>query len=141
MYDNAGEQVVNVADAADLGELLALCAESSAANNRAFNCVGERGITLHGLARLACKAAGVDARNFVVHYSPEEAGVDPKQAFPYRSGAHFFAEPRNAKELLGWRQERALETTFAERWQEYKQLRDQSKIDFSLDDKLLSVAK
>jgi len=134
-----GEQVVNLCDASDLGNMAALAAENGNAHNRAFNCVGERGVTLNGIAKLCAHAAGSEPN--IVHYDPDKAGVDPKKAFPFRSGAHFFAEPRNAVELLGWRQQHSLQSTLQNRWAEYKQIRDQSEVDFSMDDQIFTVAK
>ena len=44
------------------------------ARNQIFNCVGDRAVTLDGMARLCAAAAGVD-KPTIVHYNPKKARV------------------------------------------------------------------
>lgn len=133
-------QLVNLWHASDLGKMMAMAADSDAAKNQIFNCVGDKGVTLDGIAKLCAKAVNGESQQADIrHYSPENLGIDPREAFPFRANWHFYAEPRKAKELLGWQPETSLEHTLRERYQEYKETRDQGKVDFSMDDNILSA--
>ena len=89
-----------VAHAEDLATMLAAAVGNPAADGQIFNAVGDRGISLDGMAKLCAKVAGAEAQ--IVHYDPKGVeGVDVKKAFPFRP-VHFYAEPRAAKRLLGW---------------------------------------
>ena len=96
----SGVQMTVVAHAEDLATMLAAAVGNPAADGQIFNAVGDRGISLDGMAKLCAKVAGAEAQ--IVHYDPKGVeGVDVKKAFPFRP-VHFYAEPRAAKRLLGW---------------------------------------
>lgn len=55
---------------------------------------------------------------------------------------HFYAEPRAAKEILGWSGTSNLPEDLKERYAEYVKIgRDKKEIKFELDDKILAALK
>lgn len=55
---------------------------------------------------------------------------------------HFYAEPRAAKEVLGWTSTTNLPEDLKERFQEYVKIgRDKKDLKFELDDKILESLK
>ena len=57
-------------------------------------------------------------------------------------GQHFYAEPRAAKEKLGWKSSTNLPEDLKERFEEYVAIgRDKKDIKFELDDKILELLK
>lgn len=55
---------------------------------------------------------------------------------------HFYAEPRAAKEILGWTGTTNLQEDLKERFDEYVKIgRDKKEIKFELDDKILASKK
>lgn len=134
-----------------------------AASCNIFNCVSDRAVTLDGMAKLCAAAAGKTVK--IVHYDPKAIGVDAKKAFPFRNmvnqtqqklfsfidqfykpvivwSQHFYAEPRAAKEILGWESKTNLPEDLKERFEEYVKIgRDEKEMKFELDDKILEALK
>jgi len=137
----AGVQLTVVAHSEDIAAMLAAAvAQPEAASGRIFNAVGDRAVTLDGMARLCAAAAGVEKPS-IVHYDPKAVGVDVKKAFPFRP-VHFYAEPRAAKAALGWAPKWSLEAALAERWAFYVASgRGKKEKSFEEDDKALASAK
>lgn len=55
---------------------------------------------------------------------------------------HFYAEPRAAKEIMGWKSTTNLPEDLKERFEEYVKIgRDKKDIKFDLDDKILDALK
>lgn len=55
---------------------------------------------------------------------------------------HFYAEPREAKEVLGWNPTTNLPEDLKERYEEYVKIgRDKKDIKFEIDDKILEALK
>lgn len=55
---------------------------------------------------------------------------------------HFYAEPRAAKEILGWKGTTNLPEDLKERFEEYVKIgRDKKEMKFELDDKILKSLK
>ena len=134
----SGWQMSNIAHAEDLGYMMALAVGNPAASGQVFNCVNDKGITLDGMVHLCAKACGVTDYQ-IVHYDPEEKGVEVKKAFPFRP-VHFYADPRKARELLGWGATHSYEEFLAARFQEYQASgRAQADLSgkFKLDDQIL----
>ncbi|CAO2833601.1 unnamed protein product [Amaranthus hypochondriacus] len=132
----SGMQLTNISHVKDLSSMLTLAVENpSAASGNIFNCVSDRAVTLDGMAKLCAQAAGRSVK--IVHYDPKEVGVDAKKAFPFRN-MHFYAEPRAAKDILGWQSATYLPDDLKERFEEYVKIgRDKKDIKFELDDKIL----
>ncbi|RCV10071.1 hypothetical protein SETIT_2G082400v2 [Setaria italica] len=133
-----GMQLTNIAHVRDLSSMLALAVENpGAAAGKIFNCVSDRAVTLDGMARLCAAAAGAAVE--IVHYDPAAVGVDAKKAFPFRN-MHFYAEPRAAKEALGWASTTNLPEDLKERYAEYAASgRGDKDMAFDLDDKILGA--
>uniref|UniRef100_J3MJF5 NAD-dependent epimerase/dehydratase domain-containing protein n=2 Tax=Oryza brachyantha TaxID=4533 RepID=J3MJF5_ORYBR len=138
LIPGSGMQLTNITHVRDLSSMLALAVESpGAAAGRIFNCVSDRAVTLDGLAKMCAAAAGAAAD--IVHYDPAAVGVDAKKAFPFRN-MHFYAEPRAAKEVLGWTSTTRLPEDLKERFAEYAGSgRGEKEMSFDLDDKILAA--
>ncbi|KAE9463886.1 hypothetical protein C3L33_04102, partial [Rhododendron williamsianum] len=136
----SGMQLTNISHVRDLSSMLTLAVEnSSAASGNIFNCVSDRAVTLDGMAKLCAKAAGLPVE--ILHYDPKAIGVDAKKAFPFRI-MHFYAEPRAAKDILGWQASTNLPEDLKERYEEYVKIgRDKKPMKFEIDDKILESLK
>lgn len=135
-----GLQVTNISHVRDLSSMLALAVEKpDAANGTTFNAVSDRAVTFNGLVKLCAAAAGKEAK--IVYYDPKAIGIDAKKSFPFRN-MHFYAEPRAAKEKLGWKNSTNLPEDLKERFEEYVSIgRDKKDIKFELDEKILESLK
>ncbi|KAM3382388.1 chloroplast stem-loop binding protein of 41 kDa a, chloroplastic [Capsicum galapagoense] len=140
LIPGSGMQLTNIAHVRDLSSMLTLAVQNpAAASGHIFNCVSDHAVTLDGMARLCAKAAGTSIE--IVHYDPKAVGVDAKKAFPFRN-MHFYAEPRAAKEILGWSATTNLPEDLKERFEEYVKIgRDKKEMKFELDDKILESLK
>ncbi|KAE8676772.1 Chloroplast stem-loop binding protein of 41 kDa a [Hibiscus syriacus] len=136
----SGMQLTNIAHVRDLSSMLTLAVEKpEAAASNIFNCVSDRAVTLDGMARLCAEAAGLPVE--IVHYDPKAAGIDARKAFPFRN-MHFYAEPRAAKDILGWEGTTNLPEDLKERFEEYVKVgRDKKPMKFEIDDKILDALK
>ena len=130
-----GTQITSVTPVEDLTDMLAAAVGNPASYNKLFNCVGERTVTLDGMVELCAKTAGVEAK--IVHYDPDAIGVEVKKAFPFRP-VDSYAEPKAAKELLGWAPKVDLEKALAERYEFYTTSgRAGKEMTFELDDQII----
>ncbi|PIN25856.1 UDP-glucose 4-epimerase/UDP-sulfoquinovose synthase [Handroanthus impetiginosus] len=136
----SGMQLTNIAHVRDLSSMLTLAVEKpEAASGKIFNCISDRAVTLDGMARLCAQAAGLPVE--IVHYDPKALGIDARKAFPFRN-MHFYAEPRAAKEILGWSGTTNLPVDLKERYNEYVKIgRDKKEMKFELDDKIIAAVK
>ncbi|XP_020584826.1 chloroplast stem-loop binding protein of 41 kDa a, chloroplastic, partial [Phalaenopsis equestris] len=136
----SGMQLTNISHVRDLSTMLFLAVtDPVASSHKIFNCVSDRAITFDGLVKLCAQAASLEAK--IVHYDPKSVGVDAKKAFPFRN-MHFYAEPRKAKEILGWRSTTNLPEDLKERFDEYVSIgRDKKQLQFDIDDKILEFLK
>ncbi|XP_059625864.1 chloroplast stem-loop binding protein of 41 kDa a, chloroplastic [Cornus florida] len=136
----SGMQLTNIAHVRDLSSMLTLAVENpAAASGNIFNCVSDRAVTLDGMAKLCAQAAGLPVE--IVHYDPKAVGFDAKKAFPFRN-MHFYAEPRAAKDNLGWCGTTNLPEDLKERFAEYVKIgRDKKAMQFEIDDRILESLK
>ncbi|KAJ0255010.1 Chloroplast stem-loop binding protein of 41 kDa a [Hirschfeldia incana] len=136
----SGLQLTNISHVRDLSSMLTSAVTNpEAASCNIFNCVSDRAVTLDGMAKLCAAAAGKTVE--IVHYDPKAIGVDAKKAFPFRN-MHFYAEPRAAKDILGWESKTNLPEDLKERYEEYVKIgRDKKEMKFELDDKILEALK
>ncbi|EEF41706.1 NAD dependent epimerase/dehydratase, putative [Ricinus communis] len=112
----SGMQLTNISHVRDLSSMLTKSVENpEAAGGNIFNCVSDRAVTLDGMAKLCAQAAGLPVE--IVHYDPKAVGIDAKKAFPFRN-MHFYAEPRAAKDILGWQSTTNLPEDLKERFDE-----------------------
>ncbi|KAJ7522899.1 hypothetical protein O6H91_18G030700 [Diphasiastrum complanatum] len=135
-----GLQLTNIAHVSDLSSMIALAIEKpKEAHGTIFNAVSDRAVTFDGLVRLCALAAGCEAK--IIHYDPKALNIDAKKAFPFRN-MHFYAEPRAAKEKLGWKSKTHLSEDLKARFQVYvTNGRHKKDIKFELDDKILDSMK
>ncbi|GMN48791.1 hypothetical protein TIFTF001_017952 [Ficus carica] len=140
LIPGSGLQLTNISHVRDLSSMLTLAVENpEAASGNIFNCVSDRAVTLDGIAKLCAQAAGRPVN--IVHYDPKAVGIDAKKAFPFRN-MHFYAEPRAAKDILGWQSTTNLPEDLKERFEEYVAIgRDKKDIKFELDDKIVESLK
>lgn len=136
----SGMQLTNISHVRDLSSMLTSAVQNpDAASGNIFNCVSDRAVTLDGMAKLCARAAGLSVE--IVHYDPKAVGIDAKKAFPFRN-MHFYAEPRAAKDILGWRSSTNLPEDLKERFDEYVKIgRDKKAMQFETDDKILESLK
>ncbi|KAJ9543310.1 hypothetical protein OSB04_023017 [Centaurea solstitialis] len=136
----SGMQLTNISHVKDLASMLTAAVENpAAASGNIFNCVSDRAVTLDGMAKLCAKAAGLPVE--IVHYDPKTIGSDAKKAFPFRN-MHFYAEPRAAKDILGWQSATNLPEDLKERFEEYVKIgRDKKEMKFEIDDKIIESLK
>ncbi|XP_024980750.1 chloroplast stem-loop binding protein of 41 kDa a, chloroplastic [Cynara cardunculus var. scolymus] len=136
----SGMQLTNISHVKDLSSMLTKAVENpTAASGNIFNCVSDRAVTLDGMAKLCAKAAGLPVE--IVHYDPKTIGSDAKKAFPFRN-MHFYAEPRAAKDILGWQSATNLPEDLKERFEEYVKIgRDKKAMTFDIDDKIIESLK
>ncbi|XAR61206.1 hypothetical protein NMG60_11034845 [Bertholletia excelsa] len=136
----SGMQLVNISHVRDLSSMLTLAIENpDAASGNIFNLVSDRAVTLDGMAKLCAQAAGRPIE--IVHFDPKAVGVDARKAFPFRN-MHFYAEPRAAKDILGWKSTTNLPEDLKERFEEYVKIgRDTKPMQFEIDDKILESLK
>ncbi|CAI5470413.1 unnamed protein product [Closterium sp. Yama58-4] len=145
-----GIQLTVVAHVDDIARMIALAIDypqvrpppsPQDAKGQIFNAVGGRAVTFDGLARMCANAAGRASSLKIVHYDPKAAGVDAKKAFPFRN-MHFYSEPRNARERLGFKSFTDLQTVLNQRYIDYVAAgRDKKDAKFEVDDKILASAK
>ncbi|KAM7527183.1 hypothetical protein LguiB_030593 [Lonicera macranthoides] len=140
LIPGSGMQLTNISHVRDLSSMLtAAVGNPDAASGKIFNCVSDRAVTLDGFAKLCAQAAGLPVE--IMHYDPKSIGSDAKKAFPFRN-MHFYAEPRAAKEILGWSSSTNLTLDLIERFEEYVKIgRDKKPMKFELDDKILESLK
>ena len=130
-----GAQITSVTPVEDLTDMIAAAIGKPEAYNVLFNCVGERTITLDGMVELCAKVAGVEPK--IIHYDPEAIGIEVKKAFPFRP-VDFYAEPKAAKEVLGWEPKKDLEKALEERYEYYSTSgRAGKEMTFELDDAII----
>lgn len=106
-----------------------------------YNISGDRFVTFDGLARASAVAAGKspDAVK-IVHYDPKKFDFGKRKAFPMRV-QHFFASVNKAQTELNWHPEYDLISGLTDSFKNDYLVseRDQSEVDFSLDEEILQA--
>jgi nucleoside-diphosphate-sugar epimerase len=125
----------------DLATAMAAVLGNQQAVGQIYNISGERYVTFNGLAYACAEAAGKSADEIkLVHYEPSQFNFGKRKAFPIRT-QHFFAEINKAKTELNWQPKYDLVSGLKDSFQNdyLASGRDQSEIDFSVDEEILSV--
>lgn len=139
-----GSELTSLTDVRDIASMLA-AALGKGMKNETLNLVNSRAVTFDGVVKMCEDAIGKKAN--VVRYDPDEIkkkleGFVPKKAFPFRP-RHFFADPGEATEKLGWTAEFSgsadkLAATIKASYEDYLSLGlDKKDVKFSLDDDIL----
>jgi nucleoside-diphosphate-sugar epimerase len=123
---------------ADLARAMAAVLGNSKAIGQIYNVSGARYVTFDGLAR-ACAEAADKPIPRLVHYNPKEFDFGKRKAFPLRP-QHFFADIHKAMSDLDWQPQFDLVSGLKDSFQKgyLASGRDQSEVDFSLDDQILA---
>jgi len=104
-----------------------------------YNISGDRYVTFDGLASACAEAAGKSPEEIkLVHYEPSQFDFGKRKAFPIRQ-QHFFADIHQATTDLAWQPRYDLVSGLKDSFvNDYLASgRDQSEIDFALDDEIL----
>lgn len=123
----------------DLALAMASVLGNETAVGKIYNVSGDRYVTFDGLAYACAEAAGKSPEDIkLVHYDPKEFDFGKRKAFPVRQ-QHFFADIHRAKADLDWQPKYDLVSGLRDSFQNdyLASGRDESEIDFSLDDKIL----
>lgn len=123
----------------DLALAMASVLGNETAVGKIYNVSGDRYVTFDGLAYACAEAAGKSPEDIkLVHYDPKEFDFGKRKAFPVRQ-QHFFADIDRAKADLDWQPKYDLVSGLRDSFQNdyLASGRDESEIDFSLDDEIL----
>jgi nucleoside-diphosphate-sugar epimerase len=123
----------------DLALAMASVLGNETAVGKIYNVSGDRYVTFDGLAYACAEAAGKSPEDIkLVHYDPKEFDFGKRKAFPVRQ-QHFFADIHRAKADLDWQPKYDLVSGLQDSFQNdyLASGRDESEIDFSLDDEIL----
>lgn len=124
----------------DLGKAMAAVLGNDKAINQIYNISGDRFVTFTGLAKLCAQAMGKSADEIeIIYYDSNKFNLGKRKGFPIRN-QHFFADINKAINELNWQPEfdllSGLKDSFENDYLVNK--KDQTEIDFSLDDEILS---
>lgn len=136
-----GQHFTQFGHVKDLATAMIKVLGNDRAINQIYNVSGDRAVTFDGLARTCAKAAGKDPNALkIVHYDPKQFDFGKQKAFPMRT-QHFFTDIHKAIADLDWQPEFDLMSGLQDSFQNdyLKNQRDQAKIDFTLDNAILSA--
>ena len=125
----------------DLAMAMASVLGNETAVNKIYNISGDRYVTFDGLALACAEAAGKSPEDIkLVHYDPANFDFGKRKAFPVRQ-QHFFADIHRAKTELDWQPKYDLVSGLKDSFQNdyLASGRDESEIDFSLDEEILGA--
>jgi nucleoside-diphosphate-sugar epimerase len=123
----------------DLAIAMAKILGNETAINKIYNISGDRYSTFDGLAYACGEAAGKSIEEIkLVHYDPAQFDFGKRKAFPMRQ-QHFFTDIHQAETDLDWQPKYDLVSGLKDSFQHdyLASGRNQSAIDFSLDDEIL----
>jgi nucleoside-diphosphate-sugar epimerase len=138
-----GQHMTQLGHVKDLALAMSLVLNNSAAVQQIYNVSGDRYVTFDGLARACAIAAGKSPDSLqLVHYDPKKFDFGKRKAFPMRT-QHFFTAVQRAKTDLNWQPEYDLVSGLKDALQNdyLASGRDQSEVDFSVDDEILATAR
>ncbi len=134
----SGAHFTQFGHVADLAQAMSLVLGNTQTIGQIYNISGERYVTFDGLARACAEAAGKSMPK-LVHYDPKDFDFGKHKAFPLRP-QHFFADIHKAMADLDWQPQFDLVSGLKNSFQNgyLATGRDQSEVDFSLDDQILA---
>ena len=125
----------------DLAKAMAAILGNEQAIGQIYNISSDRYITFDGFARACAQAVGKSIDDLeLAHYDPKQFNFGKRKAFPFRL-EHFFANVNKAMAHLNWKPEYDLLSGLKDSFQNdyLANGRDQAKVDFSMDEKILSA--
>lgn len=134
-----GKYITQFGHIHDLVVAMASIVGNDTAIGKIYNISGDRYVTFNGLAYACAAAAGKSPEAVkLVHYDPKQFDFGKRKAFPLRQ-QHFFTDIQQAKVELNWQPKYDLLSGLQDSFQHdyLASGRDQSAIDFSLDDEIL----
>ena len=134
-----GKYITQFGHIQDLALAMASVLGNETAVGKIYNVSGDRYVTFDGLAYACAEAAGKSPEDIkLVHYDPKKFDFGKRKAFPVRQ-QHFFADIERAKADLDWQPKYDLVSGLQDSFQNdyLASGRDESEIDFSLDDEIL----
>jgi nucleoside-diphosphate-sugar epimerase len=134
-----GKYITQFGHIQDLAIAMTKILGNKTAINKIYNISGDRYSTFDGLAYSCAEAAGKSPEQIkLVHYDPALFDFGKRKAFPMRQ-QHFFTDIQQAKADLDWQPTYDLVSGLKDSFQHdyLTSGRDQSEIDFSLDDEIL----
>ena len=134
-----GQYITQFGHIQDLALAMASILGNETAIGKIYNISGDRYVTFDGLASACAVAAGKSPSEIkLVHYDPSKFDFGKRKAFPVRQ-QHFFADISRATRDLDWQPKYDLVSGLTDSFQNdyLASGRDQSEIDFSLDEEIL----
>ena len=134
-----GKYITQFGHIQDLAEAMASVLGNETAIGKIYNISGDRYVTFDGLAYACAQAAGKSPEEIkLVHYESSQFDFGKRKAFPIRQ-QHFFADIQQATTDLAWQPRYDLVSGLKDSFvNDYLASgRDQSEIDFALDDEIL----
>ncbi|MEL6579523.1 MAG: NAD-dependent epimerase/dehydratase family protein [Cyanobacteria bacterium J06621_12] len=134
-----GRYITQFGHIQDLVVAMASILGNDTAKGKVYNISGDRYVTFDGLAYACAEAAGKSSESIkLVHYDPEQFDFGKRKAFPVRQ-QHFFTDIHQAQQDLAWQPKYDLVSGLKDSFQNdyLASGRDQSEIDFSLDEEIL----
>ena len=135
-----GLHITQLGHVGDLAKAMAAVLGNEQAIGQIYNISGDRYVSFDGLARTCARAAGKSIDDLeLVHYDPKQFDFGKRKAFPLRL-QHFFADVHKAANQLNWKPEYDLLSGLKDSFQNdyLASGRDRAKVDFSLDEEILS---
>ena len=123
----------------DLALAMASVLGNKTAIGKIYNISGDRYVTFDGVAHACAEAAGKSPEDIkIVHYNPDNFDFGKRKAFPFRQ-QHFFTDVHQAKTELDWQPKYDLVSGLKDSFDNdyLASGRNQSEIDFSLDEEIL----
>jgi nucleoside-diphosphate-sugar epimerase len=137
-----GLYITQLGHVKDLAASMVAVLGNASAIGKIYNISGTRYVTFNGVAKACAIAAGKSPEDIqLVHYNPKEFDFGKRKAFPLRA-QHFFADIHLAQKDLDWTPEYDLVSGLKDSFENdyLASKRNESDIDFSLDDQILGNA-
>lgn len=137
-----GQHITQLGHVHDLAQAMAQVVGKSKTIGQIYNVSGDRFVTFDGLAKACAIAAGKSADELkIVHYDPKKFDFGKRKAFPLRP-QHFFASIQKAMTDLHWKPQYDLISGLKDSFQNdyLASGRNQSEVDFSVDNEILAVS-